>query len=77
VAERDFEVLVEHHPNAVRKVLRITATLAVEVMYAATELVMDRPELDSDIIAREISFTAALYVDSFRKPRRKTSLPVR
>ena len=75
VAERDFEVLAERYPNADKRVLRIAATLAVEVMYAATELVMDQPELDADIIAEEISFMAALYLDSFRKPRRKIRLP--
>jgi AcrR family transcriptional regulator len=75
VAERDFEVLAERYPDADRKVLRIAATLAVEVMYAATELVMDQPELDADVITQEIAYMAALYLDSFRKPRRKIRLP--
>jgi AcrR family transcriptional regulator len=77
VAERDFEVLAERYPDVDRRVLRIAATLVVEVTYASTELVMDQPELDADIITREIAFMAALYLDSFRKPRRKIRLRVK
>lgn len=76
VAERDFETLAKRFPDVDRKVLRIAATLAVEVMYAATELVMDQPELDADIITEEISYMTALYVDSFAR-RRKMRLPNR
>jgi len=75
VAERDFEVLAERYPDADRKVLRIAATLVVEVMYTATELVMDQPELDADAIAQEISFMTALYLDSFKSPRKRIRLP--
>ena len=74
VAERDFEVLAKRFPEADRKVLRIAATLSVEVMYAATELVMDQPELDADIISEEISYMTALYLSSFER-RRKSPLP--
>lgn len=74
VAERDFEMLAKRYPEADRKTLRIAATLCVEVMYAATELVMDQPELDADIIAEEISYMTALYRASFGR-RRKISLP--
>jgi len=75
VAERDFEVLAKRFPHADKKVLRIAATLAVEVMYAATELVMDQPELDADIITEEISYMTALYLQSFAGRKRKISLP--
>ncbi|MBI3675039.1 MAG: TetR/AcrR family transcriptional regulator [Proteobacteria bacterium] len=71
VAERDFRILAKRYPRADKNLLRIAATLAVEVMYASTELVMDQPELDADTIAEEISFMTALYLDSFGKPRRK------
>lgn len=74
VAERDFAVLEKRFPHADKKVLRIAATLVVEVMYAATELVMDQPELDADIITEEISFMTALYLDSFSRPRPKSPL---
>jgi len=77
VAERDFERLAERFPKADRKLLRIAATLCVEVMYASTELVMDQPELDAEVIAEEISFMTALYLGSFGKPRRKIRLPDR
>lgn len=73
VAERDFEDLVKRFPRADKKVLRIAATLQVEVMYAATELVMDQPELDADVISEEISYMTALYIQSFAQ-RRKTPL---
>jgi AcrR family transcriptional regulator len=74
VAERDFEMLAQRFPDVDKKVLRIAATLSVEVMYAATELVMDQPELDADIITQEISYMTALYLDSFSRPRQKTPL---
>ena len=76
VAERDFDELVKRFPQADKKVLRIAATLSVEVMYAATELVMDQPELDADVISEEISYMTALYIDSFAR-RRKTPLPIK
>ncbi|MGD0190582.1 MAG: helix-turn-helix domain-containing protein [Rhizomicrobium sp.] len=74
VAERDFEVLAERYPDADRRVLRIAATLVVEVTYATTELVMDQPELNAETITQEISHMTALYLDSFRKARRKVRL---
>jgi AcrR family transcriptional regulator len=77
VAERDYEVLRERYPKADKRTLRIAATLAVEVMYAATELVMDQPELDANTVTQEIAYMAALYLDSFKKPRRKIRLPVK
>jgi AcrR family transcriptional regulator len=77
VAERDFEVLADRYPDADRRILRLAATLVVEVTYATMELVMDQPELDTDTIEREISYMTALYLDSFRKPRRKARLPLK
>jgi AcrR family transcriptional regulator len=74
VAERDFETLRTLYPKADRKRLRIAATLVVEVMYAATELVMDQPELDAELITEEIAHMTALYLDSFRVPRKKIRL---
>ena len=76
VAERDFEVLAERYPDADKRVLRIAATLAVEVMYAATELAMDQPELDAETIAEEMSYMTALYLDSFRKPRPRPKIKI-
>lgn len=73
VAERDFEALAKRFPHADKKVLRIAATLSVEVMYAATELVMDQPELDADIITEEISYMTALYLQSFARRNRPLS----
>lgn len=69
VADRDFEMLLRRYPNADKKVLRIAATLCVEVLYASMELVKDQPELDAELITREISYMTALYLDSFSKPR--------
>ncbi len=77
VAERDFETLTSLYPQADRKRLRIAATLVVEVMYAATELVMDQPELDAEMITEEIAHMTALYLDSFKAPRKKIRLPDR
>ena len=74
VAERDFEVLSALYPQADRKRLRIASTLVVEVMYAATELVTDQPELDAEMVAEEIAHMSALYLDSFKAPRKKINL---
>ena len=75
VAARDYEMLVRRYPDADKKVLRIAATLCVEVLYASMELVTDQPELDSDLITREISYMVALYLDSFNSPRNEMRLP--
>jgi AcrR family transcriptional regulator len=69
VAVRDYESLVERYPNVDKRVLRIAATLCVEVLYASMELVIDQPELDADLITQEISHMTALYLDSFGTPR--------
>lgn len=72
VAERDFNALVERFPNVDKRKLRIAATLCVEAMYAALELVADQPELDGDLVLREIAYMTSLYVDSFaRRPSKK------
>ena len=67
VAERDFEALVARHPRADKRRLRIAATLCVEAMYAALELVADQPELDRELILREIAYMTSLYADSFAR----------
>jgi AcrR family transcriptional regulator len=67
VAERDFNALVERFPHVDKRKLRIAATLCVEAMYAALELVADQPELDGDLVLREIAYMTSLYVDSFAK----------
>ena len=67
VAERDFQALVERHPGADKRRLRVAATLCVEAMYAALELVADQPELDGDLVLREIAYMTSLYVASFAK----------
>ncbi len=75
VAIRDYEHLVERFPNVDKRVLRIAATLSVEVLYASMELVIDQPELDADLITQEISYMTALYLNSFGKPRESGGLP--
>ena len=75
VAARDYEMLVRRYPDADKKVLRIAATLCVEVLYASMELVTDQPELDADLITHEISYMVALYLDSFDRPRNEMRLP--
>jgi AcrR family transcriptional regulator len=71
VAERDFAALAKLYPKADRRVLRVAATLSVEVMYASTELVMDQPELDAELVTQEIAYMTALYLESFSRPRKK------
>lgn len=75
VADRDYEVLLQRYPDVDRKVLRIAATLCVEVLYASMELVIDQPELDAEMITREISYMTALYLESFNTRRNENHLP--
>jgi AcrR family transcriptional regulator len=77
VAERVFERMRAAFPKADKKDLRVGATLSIEVMYAATELVMNQPELDAERITAEIGYMMALYRASFGDPLRKSHLPVR
>jgi AcrR family transcriptional regulator len=77
VAERLYKRMRKAFPGADRKNLRTAATLTVEVMYAATELVMNQPELDAARITAEVASMVALYRASFGDPLRKSHLPVR
>ncbi len=74
VAERLYATLLRRYPDADRKNLRVAATLSVEVMYAATELIFDQPELDAARINSEISYMVALYQESFADPSRKARM---
>mgnify|MGYP001037479175 FL=1 len=74
VADRVYKRARKTFPKADRKDLRIGATLMVEVMYTATELIMDQPEMDADRVTAEISHMAARYLTSFGNGERKKSL---
>jgi hypothetical protein len=74
VADRVYKRARKTFPKTDRKDLRIGATLMVEVMYTATELIMDQPEMDADRVTAEISHMAALYLTSFGDGGRKKSL---
>lgn len=75
VARRVYARMRAAFPKSDSLHLRTAATLSVEVMYAATELIMDQPELDADRITAEISYMVALYRASFRDVMRKSHLP--
>jgi AcrR family transcriptional regulator len=71
VAEKLYEALRRRFPSADRKDLRLASTLCIEVGYAATELLADQPELDSERINLEVALILAHYQESFADPRRK------
>jgi AcrR family transcriptional regulator len=65
VAEESFGALLARFPHADRSQLRLATRLATEVMYSATEMVLDNPDLDSLQITAEVSEMVVRYFDKF------------
>ncbi len=64
VTNHSFVELRQHFPNADEGALRLAVRLATEVMYTATEMVFDNPDLDEDKINTEAS---EMVIQYFRK----------
>jgi AcrR family transcriptional regulator len=65
VATRSFEALRSRYPHAADDDLALALRLSTEVMYSATEMVVDNPHLDADRINTEISEMVVRYFDRF------------
>lgn len=61
VAERVFKALRKRYPNTSAADLRIATRLTNELMYAATEMVLEEPDRDADKMTAELSRMIALY----------------
>jgi AcrR family transcriptional regulator len=66
VAARAFDDLRARYPKASDEALRLATRLATEVMYIATEMVIDDPLLDEALVNAEL---AEMVVGYFRKFR--------
>jgi AcrR family transcriptional regulator len=65
VAATTFKGLRDRYPNADEDALRVAMRLSTEVMYAATEMVVDNPQIDGDTINTEVAEMVVRYFDKF------------
>ncbi|PTR34407.1 TetR family transcriptional regulator [Luteibacter sp. OK325] len=65
VAETSYEGLRDRYPSADPAALRVAMRLSTEVMYAATEMAVDNPTMDSHIINTEVAEMVVRYYDKF------------
>lgn len=65
VTETTFKGLRDRYPSADEGALRIAMRLSTEVMYAATEMVVDNPQMDGNAINTEVAEMVVRYYDKF------------
>jgi AcrR family transcriptional regulator len=65
VADRFFEAVRARYPNTPERRLRVAMRMMVELSYAATEMVVEEPDRDADILNHEVCLLFALYFESF------------
>jgi AcrR family transcriptional regulator len=65
VAERAFDDIRRHYVNATDTQLRLATRLSVEMMYAATEMIFDDPDLDADKVNTEVAEMIVRYFQKF------------
>jgi AcrR family transcriptional regulator len=73
VAQTLFDILKAANPNAGEDRLRTATRLTTQMMYAATEMVLEEPDQDEDKINEEICWMVALYYQHLT--RRSASAP--
>lgn len=61
VAQTLFEILKAENPGVSEDRLRTATRLTTQMMYAATEMVLEEPDQDEDQINEEICWMVALY----------------
>jgi AcrR family transcriptional regulator len=65
VSDTSYQALRGRFPNADEAELRLSMRLSTEVMYAATEMVIDNPQIDGDLINAEVADMVVRYYDKF------------
>lgn len=65
VSDTSYQALRDRFPNADEAELRLSMRLSTEVMYAATEMVIDNPQIDGDLINAEVAEMVVRYYDKF------------
>ncbi|HEY9133195.1 MAG TPA: helix-turn-helix domain-containing protein [Dyella sp.] len=65
VSQTSYQALRGRFPHAGEAELRLSMRLSTEVMYAATEMVIDNPQIDGDLINAEVADMVVRYYDKF------------
>jgi AcrR family transcriptional regulator len=65
VADRFYAAVRDRYPNTPETRLRVAMRMMVELSYAATEMVVEEPDRDPDILNHEVCLLFALYFESF------------
>jgi AcrR family transcriptional regulator len=65
VADRAFEDIRPYYLNATDVQLRLATRLSVEMMYAATEMIFDEPQLDADKVNIEVAEMIVRYFQKY------------
>lgn len=65
VARAFAEILREQYPNTDERRLQVGCRLIVELGYSASEMVVEEPDRDADIINREVCVMFARYFEHF------------
>jgi AcrR family transcriptional regulator len=63
VAQRTADRILEYYPNADPDAMFAAAKLTTELMYAATEMVLEQPDADEALVTREVCRMVSLYYD--------------
>jgi AcrR family transcriptional regulator len=75
VADQISDSLRAMYPGVPRPELYRSARLTTEVMYAATEMVLEEPDQDEDRINEEICWMVSLYYQHLTRPAPASSTP--
>lgn len=65
IAERFYDKVRLRYPGTTEARLRVAMRLLIELSYAASEMVIEEPERDADLINEEVCLLFALYFESF------------
>ena len=65
VAERFFPALRPRYPNTPEARLRVAMRMVVELNYAATEMVVEEPDRDTEALLQEVCLLFGLYFERF------------
>lgn len=69
IAQTLFEILRQANPHADPERLHTATRLTTQMMYAATEMVLEEPDQDEDRINEEICWMVSLYYQHLTRPR--------
>ncbi|MEX1827547.1 TetR/AcrR family transcriptional regulator [Luteibacter sp. CQ10] len=65
VTETTYQGLRHRYPGADEAALRVAMRLSTEVMYSATEMAVDNPQIDENLINTEVAEMVVRYFDKF------------